>query len=175
MTLVPIRSSHPAVLAPLVGVCQSGTVVVDGASGRTGKEVMEKLLERGTASELATGQAAGLGAPPCPLSRKSRRCIKVIHCTIAAWRLSVAALSSPPIVEATVSASCNPAAASSSADCFIVLEVSFHSWTGQVYDSILVKKHEDSAFQSKDFAIAVECYSRFIDTGAMVSPTMLAR
>ncbi|BAF13668.2 Os03g0825300 [Oryza sativa Japonica Group] len=55
-------------------------------------------------------------------------------------------------------------------------EVSFHSWTGQqVSDSILVKKHGDSAFQSKDFATAVECYSRFIDTGVMVSPTMLAR
>uniref|UniRef100_A0A0E0D8Y6 non-specific serine/threonine protein kinase n=1 Tax=Oryza meridionalis TaxID=40149 RepID=A0A0E0D8Y6_9ORYZ len=55
-------------------------------------------------------------------------------------------------------------------------EVSFHSWTGQqVSDSILVKKHGDGAFQSKDFATAVECYSRFIDTGVMVSPTMLAR
>ncbi|KAG8061581.1 hypothetical protein GUJ93_ZPchr0003g18586 [Zizania palustris] len=54
-------------------------------------------------------------------------------------------------------------------------EVSFHSWTGQVSESILVKNNGDRAFQSKDFVTAVQCYSRFIDTGAMVSPTMLAR
>ncbi|KAF0929070.1 hypothetical protein E2562_015185 [Oryza meyeriana var. granulata] len=47
VTLSPVRSSHPAVLAPLIGVCRSGTVVVDDASGRTTKEVVEKLLERG--------------------------------------------------------------------------------------------------------------------------------
>ncbi|KAF0914793.1 hypothetical protein E2562_031519, partial [Oryza meyeriana var. granulata] len=62
-----------------------GTVVVDGASGRTDKEVVEKLLERGTASELAVGRAAGLGAPPCPLSHKSHRYIEVVSCTITAW------------------------------------------------------------------------------------------
>ncbi|KAF0920595.1 hypothetical protein E2562_035739 [Oryza meyeriana var. granulata] len=47
---------------------------------------MEKLLERGTASELTAGRAAGLGAPPCPLSRKSRRRIEVVRYTVAARR-----------------------------------------------------------------------------------------
>ncbi|KAF0930773.1 hypothetical protein E2562_035141 [Oryza meyeriana var. granulata] len=165
VTLIPVKSSHPAVLAPLVGLCLSGTVVVDGASGRTGKEVMEKLLERGTASELTAGRATGLGAPHCPLSCKSCHRIEVVRCTVAACRSLVRCTRatsrpspSPGMVLWPLPPSC---------------QLSFVQASRIVYDSILVKKHGDSAFQSKDFATAVECYSRFIDTGAMVSPTML--
>ncbi|GJM97108.1 hypothetical protein PR202_ga14010 [Eleusine coracana subsp. coracana] len=54
-------------------------------------------------------------------------------------------------------------------------EISLQSWTGQLSESIAVKKNADKAFESKDFVTALECYSRFIDTGALVSPTMIAR
>ncbi|KAM3279609.1 hypothetical protein ACQJBY_046771 [Aegilops geniculata] len=53
--------------------------------------------------------------------------------------------------------------------------VSLSSWPGQPSESIQVKKNGDDAFQSKDFTTVLECYSRFIDTGAMESPTMLVR
>jgi len=54
-------------------------------------------------------------------------------------------------------------------------EVSLQSWTGELSESFVVKRHADNAFKSKDFATAVECYSRFLDSGAAVVPTMLAR
>ncbi|KAK1642806.1 hypothetical protein QYE76_060611 [Lolium multiflorum] len=54
-------------------------------------------------------------------------------------------------------------------------KVSLSSWPGQPAESIQVKKHGDDAFHSKDFMEVVECYSRFVDTGAMESPTMLVR
>ncbi|RLN42677.1 putative serine/threonine-protein kinase [Panicum miliaceum] len=54
-------------------------------------------------------------------------------------------------------------------------ELSLQSWTGELSESFVVKRHADNAFKSKDFATAVECYSRFLDSGAAVAPTMLAR
>ncbi|KAJ1292910.1 hypothetical protein BS78_01G026600 [Paspalum vaginatum] len=54
-------------------------------------------------------------------------------------------------------------------------ELSLQSWTGEVSESLVVKRRADNAFQSKDFLTAIECYSRFVDSGAVVAPTMLAR
>uniref|UniRef100_A0A0A9DNU5 Serine/threonine-protein kinase BSK1-like TPR repeats domain-containing protein n=1 Tax=Arundo donax TaxID=35708 RepID=A0A0A9DNU5_ARUDO len=55
------------------------------------------------------------------------------------------------------------------------LQISLQSWTGQLSESFVVKRHADNAFESKDFATALECYSRFIDSGALASATILAR
>nr|CAB3492637.1 unnamed protein product [Digitaria exilis]CAB3497619.1 unnamed protein product [Digitaria exilis] len=54
-------------------------------------------------------------------------------------------------------------------------ELSLQSWTGELSESLVVKRHADNAFKSKDFGTAIECYSRFLDSGAAVAPTMLAR
>ncbi|KAL6894373.1 hypothetical protein ACP4OV_008471 [Aristida adscensionis] len=54
-------------------------------------------------------------------------------------------------------------------------EISLQSWTGEVSESFAVKRNADTAFHSKDFLTAIECYSRFLDPGAVLSPTMLAR
>jgi hypothetical protein len=40
------------------------------------------------------------------------------------------------------------------------LQLSLQSWTGELSESFVVKRHADNAFKSKDFATAVECYSR---------------
>ncbi|KAL5132849.1 Serine/threonine-protein kinase BSK3 [Glycine soja] len=48
-------------------------------------------------------------------------------------------------------------------------------WTDQMQDTLNCKKKGDVAFRQKDFRLAIECYSQFIDTGTMVSPTVYAR
>ncbi|XP_039058047.1 serine/threonine-protein kinase BSK3-like [Hibiscus syriacus] len=48
-------------------------------------------------------------------------------------------------------------------------------WTGQMQETLNSKKKGDAAFRQKDFKEAIECYTQFIDGGAMVSPTILAR
>ncbi|KAH0851984.1 hypothetical protein HID58_094317 [Brassica napus] len=53
--------------------------------------------------------------------------------------------------------------------------LSFQMWTNQMQDSLNFKKKGDIAFRHKDFANAAECYSRFIEGGTMVSPTVYAR
>jgi hypothetical protein len=40
------------------------------------------------------------------------------------------------------------------------LQLSLQSWAGELSESFVVKRHADNAFKSKDFATAVECYSR---------------
>lgn len=60
-------------------------------------------------------------------------------------------------------------------DDIATYKVSLDSWPGQPAESLRVKKNGDDAFQSKDFTTVLECYSMFIDTGAMESPTMLVR
>ncbi|KMZ58083.1 Protein kinase-like protein [Zostera marina] len=52
---------------------------------------------------------------------------------------------------------------------------SFLAWTNEIQDTLNFKKHGDSAFRSKDFAAAIQSYSKFIDGGTIVSPTVLAR
>ncbi|RZC01832.1 Serine/threonine-protein kinase BSK3 isoform I [Glycine soja] len=42
-------------------------------------------------------------------------------------------------------------------------------------DTLNCKKKGDVAFRQKDFRLAIECYSQFIDAGTMVSPTVYAR
>ncbi|KAG5053674.1 hypothetical protein JHK85_006184 [Glycine max] len=54
-------------------------------------------------------------------------------------------------------------------------ELSFQMWTDQMQDTLNCKKKGDVAFRQKDFRLAIECYSQFIDTGTMVSPTVYAR
>lgn len=54
-------------------------------------------------------------------------------------------------------------------------ELSLQSWNDDVSESFVVKRHADNAFRSKDYSTAIECYSRFIDSGAGVAPTMLGR
>ncbi|OAY78170.1 putative serine/threonine-protein kinase [Ananas comosus] len=48
-------------------------------------------------------------------------------------------------------------------------------WTNQMQETLNSKKHGDSAFRAKDFGTAIEYYTQFIDTGTMISPTVLAR
>ncbi|CAA0827738.1 Probable serine/threonine-protein kinase [Striga hermonthica] len=54
-------------------------------------------------------------------------------------------------------------------------ELSFQEWTQQMRDLLDTRKRGDFAFRDKDFKVAVDCYSQFIDVGAMVSPTVYAR
>ncbi|KNA03595.1 hypothetical protein SOVF_207630 [Spinacia oleracea] len=54
-------------------------------------------------------------------------------------------------------------------------ELSFQMWTSQMQDTLTSKKKGDVAFRQKDFKIAIECYSQFIDVGTMLSPTIFAR
>ncbi|KAL0324298.1 UNVERIFIED_CONTAM: Serine/threonine-protein kinase BSK7 [Sesamum calycinum] len=54
-------------------------------------------------------------------------------------------------------------------------ELSFQMWTNQMQDTLNSKKKGDAAFRHKDFRVAIECYSQFIDVGTMVSPTVFAR
>lgn len=54
-------------------------------------------------------------------------------------------------------------------------ELSFHMWTDQMQDILNCKKKGDAAFRQKDFRLAIESYSQFIDAGTMVSPTVYAR
>ncbi|KAF3449026.1 hypothetical protein FNV43_RR09750 [Rhamnella rubrinervis] len=57
----------------------------------------------------------------------------------------------------------------------IANELSFQMWTNQMQDTLNSKKHGDTAFRAKDFATAIDCYTQFIDSGTMVSPTVYAR
>ncbi|GAV65470.1 Pkinase_Tyr domain-containing protein [Cephalotus follicularis] len=57
----------------------------------------------------------------------------------------------------------------------IANELSFQMWTNQMQETLNSKKHGDTAFRAKDFAIAADCYTQFIDGGTMVSPTVYAR
>ncbi|KAL5550178.1 hypothetical protein UlMin_000354 [Ulmus minor] len=57
----------------------------------------------------------------------------------------------------------------------IANELSFQMWTNQMQDTLNSKKHGDTAFRAKDFASAIDCYTQFIDSGTMVSPTVYAR
>ncbi|WOL16807.1 putative serine/threonine-protein kinase [Canna indica] len=54
-------------------------------------------------------------------------------------------------------------------------ELSFQEWTQQMRDILDARKKGDFAFRDKDFKTAIECYSQFLDVGAMVSPTVYAR
>lgn len=54
-------------------------------------------------------------------------------------------------------------------------ELSFQMWTDQMQDSLNCKQKGDAAFRHKDFKLAIECYTQFIDVGTMVSPTVHAR
>ncbi|TYH54721.1 hypothetical protein ES332_D09G189500v1 [Gossypium tomentosum] len=57
----------------------------------------------------------------------------------------------------------------------IANELSFQMWTSQMQETLNSKKHGDTAFRAKDFATAIDCYTRFIDGGTIVSPTVYAR
>ncbi|PIN07064.1 Serine/threonine protein kinase [Handroanthus impetiginosus] len=54
-------------------------------------------------------------------------------------------------------------------------ELSFQMWTNQMQDTLTSKKKGDAAFRHKDFKVAIECYTQFVDVGTMVSPTLFAR
>ncbi|XP_057744883.1 serine/threonine-protein kinase BSK3-like [Arachis stenosperma] len=57
----------------------------------------------------------------------------------------------------------------------IANELSFQMWTDQMQDMLNCKKKGDAAFRQKDFRLAIEFYTQFIDAGTMVSPTVHAR
>lgn len=57
----------------------------------------------------------------------------------------------------------------------ITNELSFQMWTNQMQETLDSKKNGDAAFRRKDFTIAVDNYTQFIDVGTMVSPTIFAR
>ncbi|QHO52999.1 uncharacterized protein DS421_2g44060 [Arachis hypogaea] len=57
----------------------------------------------------------------------------------------------------------------------IANELSFQMWTDQMQDMLNCKKKGDAAFWQKDFRLAIEFYTQFIDAGTMVSPTVHAR
>ncbi|GAB4833905.1 Serine/threonine-protein kinase bsk5 [Ancistrocladus abbreviatus] len=57
----------------------------------------------------------------------------------------------------------------------IANELSFQLWTNQMQETLNSKKQGDAAFRGKDFATAIECYTQFIEGGAMISPTVYAR
>lgn len=54
-------------------------------------------------------------------------------------------------------------------------ELSFQMWTNQIQETLNAKKRGDASFRTKDFAAAIEAYTKFIDGGTMVSPTVFAR
>ncbi|XP_045827415.1 serine/threonine-protein kinase BSK6-like [Trifolium pratense] len=54
-------------------------------------------------------------------------------------------------------------------------ELSFQLWTSQMQETLNLKKHGDTAFRAKDFVTAIDCYTKFIDGGTMLSPTVYAR
>ncbi|MQL76445.1 hypothetical protein Taro_008836 [Colocasia esculenta] len=56
-----------------------------------------------------------------------------------------------------------------------VNELSFQEWTQQMRDLLEARKRGDFAFRDKDFKTAIDCYSQFINVGAMISPTVYAR
>ncbi|CAI9106885.1 OLC1v1006127C1 [Oldenlandia corymbosa var. corymbosa] len=57
----------------------------------------------------------------------------------------------------------------------IANELSFQVWTAQIQEALNCRKRGDSAFRSKDFTNAIICYTEFMESGIVVSPTVLAR
>ncbi|EYU23481.1 hypothetical protein ABFS82_01G073700 [Erythranthe guttata] len=57
----------------------------------------------------------------------------------------------------------------------VTTELSFQMWTNQMQDTLNSKKKGDAAFRHKDFRVAIECYTQFIDVGTMMSPTVFGR
>ncbi|KAF5476184.1 hypothetical protein F2P56_007919, partial [Juglans regia] len=62
-----------------------------------------------------------------------------------------------------------------SARLLFKLQLSFQMWTSQMQETLNCKKHGDTAFRAKDFETAIDRYTKFIDGGTMVSPTVYAR
>ncbi|KAL6502316.1 Serine/threonine-protein kinase bsk7 [Orobanche hederae] len=54
-------------------------------------------------------------------------------------------------------------------------ELSFQMWTNQMQETLNSKKKGDAAFRHKEFRVAIDCYTQFIDVGTMASPTIFAR
>ncbi|XP_020101058.1 probable serine/threonine-protein kinase At5g41260 isoform X1 [Ananas comosus] len=54
-------------------------------------------------------------------------------------------------------------------------DLSFQMWTNQLHETLNWKKHGDDAFRSKDFGRAIDFYTKFINSGTMISLTVLAR
>ncbi|KAL6501694.1 hypothetical protein OROGR_026827 [Orobanche gracilis] len=54
-------------------------------------------------------------------------------------------------------------------------ELSFQMWTNQMQETLNSKKKGDDAFRHKEFRVAIDCYTQFIDVGTMASPTIFAR
>lgn len=54
-------------------------------------------------------------------------------------------------------------------------ELSFQMWTKQMQDMLNARKKGDAAFREKNFGVAIDRYSEFINGGVMVSPTVFAR
>ncbi|OAY79449.1 putative serine/threonine-protein kinase [Ananas comosus] len=54
-------------------------------------------------------------------------------------------------------------------------KLSFQMWTNQLHETLNWKKHGDDAFRSKDFGRAIDFYTKFINSGTMISLTVLAR
>ncbi|KAF9668946.1 hypothetical protein SADUNF_Sadunf14G0056300 [Salix dunnii] len=54
-------------------------------------------------------------------------------------------------------------------------ELSFQMWTDEMQETLNTKKKGDASFKQKDFRVAIECYTQFIDVGTMISPTVFAR
>lgn len=40
------------------------------------------------------------------------------------------------------------------------LQLSFQLWTSQMQETLNLKKHGDTAFRSKDFVTAIDCYTQ---------------
>ncbi|MCO5602258.1 hypothetical protein L7F22_056387 [Adiantum nelumboides] len=54
-------------------------------------------------------------------------------------------------------------------------ELSFQMWTKQMQEMLNARKKGDAAFREKNFGLAIDRYSEFINGGAMVSATVFAR
>ncbi|XP_073274103.1 serine/threonine-protein kinase BSK5-like isoform X1 [Primulina huaijiensis] len=54
-------------------------------------------------------------------------------------------------------------------------ELSFQMWTSQHQECLNCRKRGDAAFREKDITTAISCYTKFINGGTMVSPTVIAR
>ncbi|XP_073147932.1 serine/threonine-protein kinase BSK5-like [Henckelia pumila] len=54
-------------------------------------------------------------------------------------------------------------------------ELSFQMWTSQLQECLNCRKRGDATFREKDFKTAISCYTKFINGGALVSPTVIAR
>ncbi|MCO5573236.1 hypothetical protein L7F22_027005 [Adiantum nelumboides] len=54
-------------------------------------------------------------------------------------------------------------------------ELSFQMWTKQMQEMLNARKKGDAAFREKNFGLAIDRYSEFINGGAMTSPTVFAR